>query len=286
MLTIAKVLLFFSLLAFTSACRYVYPIYNSDTGEYVKSTCTLEIQSDYQDAERICRRLNMELFIAQDDDTQYDFEFSLLRLFDHFTWINGRRDNTGKWEAWIGVSTAAPLNLNLTSALNTSAHLNCLGYDGRSKSYTPAATKCHEIPSSSTITCEFKKKPVVNTDACLVQSVLDQKNVCIIGTLSNYHEADNYCMNKGMQLVSGNYNYALGVMPSNRLWINGWAGEGDWFVYDPIKKPIIANPAIDLTEPGFCLVAEETSAGSGTWKLKSAECFDREFFICEYPLGA
>lgn len=292
----AIILIFAYVAKFASACRHINHIYSAIDSSYIKSACTLEIESSYQDAERLCRQLNMELFII-DDQEVYD---ELSEAFEHsfagkMGWINGRKDSAGVWSAWDKSSTkkaaeAAPLVSTLTSILLDLDEMNCLSWDDSAGYFEGNAKACDE--KLSHFTCERMIEPDVNLDACFFTDIITDSNnmptpmsSCLIATLSNYWEAEQYCLNKGMTLLTGFHDFGAGYNSDADFWVNGEKTGGVWKSYSPKEKTVDTSVATNWAaggqSSGLCL--SMTQQAPGDWVGKGADCLSAKMYlVCEY----
>ena len=293
--------------ALASSCRSINTLIDYTVGTYLKTACTLTIKADYQDAERICRQLKMELMIVDQEQTYLNFQSAMQHDFPAgTTWINGRKDSSDTWSAWSSTQTKVPVLpalLGDQSASPVMDHSNCLAYSDEGGIYRPVPTTCDSIVDR--FTCEYTVQPVVNTDACWnKQDLFDTtgttllRSACIVATLSNYYEAEEYCKNKGMTLFNLDSSevevalkaYTNQAIPGNQLWISGQTitveGTTIWVTYDPILHNLFEFPdwyndgVIDGSTSGDCLSFADNG---GNYFAKGDDCSaKRSFFICQY----
>ena len=232
----------------------------------------------------------MELLTIDTQATKTVLEYSFVHKFPGAsTWVNGRQNNDGLWEAWTILSTSSPLEPLMTASLTKGKDLNCLAYKHISNTYQGESTACDQ--KVERFTCEFKKQPVLQTDSCwktldLTDPVSGKiKTACTVGTLANYYEAEQFCLKKGMTLLNGFYDFDAGYFPTD-VWISGLKSD-IWYKFAPKASAIDVSVAADWAAggqtSGNCLsLTEETP---GNWVGKGVDCNARRtYFVCEHNL--
>ena len=265
----------------------------SGDGLYIKTACTINIKADYQDAERICRQLNMELISITSYATLTELDYVLKHKFPGGTsWVNGRMNSDGVWAAWALKSLSSPLDTTLLLDVTAAADTNCLTFKDQSGAYKGVSKACNQ--KVERFTCEFTKQPILQTDSCwktldLMDPITGAKakTACTVGTLENYYEAEQFCLKKGMVLLDGFYDYDAGYFPTD-VWINGLTfGTSKWYAYIPKEHDVdMSKPtdwAVGGQTAGECLSLTEESAGN--WVGKGANCdTPRTYFVCQYDV--
>lgn len=285
-------------ISFSLACRNVHHFYDPATGNYIKSACSVPIKADYQDAERICRQLRMELFTLEDQQMAEAFQKAMGHRFaGNFTWINGRRLMDDSWHAY-NPSKKSFYQLDWLPLPTTTLLSNCLGFsDSDGASYKYVATQCEQVTQNTRFTCEYIKEPTLNTDFCMSKSPIKDlndvtlTNACYVGTEYNYWEAEQYCLNKGMSLFAINTAAVHDAFIADSFskygtlfwafWINGqYEGSSNWFTYNPKKTSFY----IDFEPPlasDKCL-ANVFNHNTNLYEPHEEACANTYYQICEY----
>lgn len=290
-----------------SQCFRQNHLFNPNTGSYTKSSCIINVNSNYERSEEICRQSNMNLFVIDDSNVQASFfrttTSALVQQPRGMLWINGRRETSGEWFSFNPnrAELYSGLDWVLTDDVDGRQSGDCLRYSQQNAplfAYQAMGAAC---TATSWFACEFSVQPVLNTDFCWQESaVIDTngnvlKTQCILNTIQNHAEAEQSCLNNGMTLFvinnstvqSAFFQSITPQFPSGHFWINGRRDVelNEWFADEPKRVPIysgldwVETDSIDGRTSGDCL---RYSQQHGPYAALGSNCNDRSWFICEF----
>lgn len=269
----------------------------------MKSSCLIQGEFTYDQAETACRIRNMELFVIDARIIQERFQEAMTEdlILDTENsmpiWINGKRKN-GEWLSYSPEKSRLyhAVHWVKTATINGQTSGTCLKFLKDYGSFKSMGADCNDVALAI---CEFRQAPVLNIQACWKKTeIFDEKGTfktaCIINTDKTYWEASQICKQNGMQLfVISDWSEEVELrkfgtrVSLGYYWINGRRDlkTKKWFTYDP-KSPLyeLIDWSPDCTprslgDEGDCLLF--TSEFS-RFVVNGADCQVKVWFICEY----
>lgn len=288
-----------------NACLVVDHLYSYETGAYLKSSCVINRNENFDGGERNCQDRNMELFVISDAMVEETYHDAITRSKSAYVngrvSISGRRNEEEEW--FTSGPNPTPLYNGIewvqTESVDGRVTGDCLWYSSQHGPYRALGANCNTVVWSG---CEFSAPPVLNTDICNNHTLLFdaagnyQKTACFVATSSTYHNAHQICNNNGMKLFvtnSSSVQSTLQIAISNFIssgffWINGRrdATTEEWFSYGHGRSAIyegmdwVATDTVDGRNTGDCLTYS-TQHGS-SFQALGVDCSRTFWMICEF----